>query len=203
MCCRQASWAQVQTFIASRLELNPSGRTLSVLMVENGLPLQIAVVVVVEKAHWTYSGSILYCTWSFYVFGSYRPWNMFSLLSNVVVVILLSTCVILRERKDNVGSSFLTQFNDACCLHGFCILVSLLSCLERNVWKDLCCCSGYLYFCLLFYAVEILSFWLKLLAMIGEQFDEGDEICGAVVSVRRQDKIAIWTKTASNEAAQV
>lgn len=40
--------------------------------------------------------------------------------------------------------------------------------------------------------------------MIGEQFDEGDEICGAVVSVRRaQDKIAIWTKTASNEAAQV
>jgi translation initiation factor 4E len=40
--------------------------------------------------------------------------------------------------------------------------------------------------------------------MIGEQFEEGDEICGAVVSVRRsQDKIAIWTKTASNEAAQV
>jgi len=46
--------------------------------------------------------------------------------------------------------------------------------------------------------------WVQLLAMIGEQFDEGDEICGAVVSVRRsQDKIAIWTKTASNEAAQV
>lgn len=45
---------------------------------------------------------------------------------------------------------------------------------------------------------------MQLLAMIGEQFDEGDEICGAVVSVRRaQDKIAIWTKTASNEAAQV
>jgi translation initiation factor 4E len=40
--------------------------------------------------------------------------------------------------------------------------------------------------------------------MIGEQFEESDEICGAVVSVRRaQDKIAIWTKTASNEAAQV
>jgi ribosomal protein S1 len=42
------------------------------------------------------------------------------------------------------------------------------------------------------------------LGMIGEQFDEGDEICGAVVSVRaKQDKISIWTKTASNEAAQV
>ncbi|CAK9224090.1 hypothetical protein BDL97_04G055600 [Sphagnum fallax] len=48
-------------------------------------------------------------------------------------------------------------------------------------------------------------FWLHtLLGMIGEQFDEGDEICGAVVSVRaKQDKISIWTKTASNEAAQV
>ena len=40
--------------------------------------------------------------------------------------------------------------------------------------------------------------------MIGEQFDHGDEICGAVVNVRsRQEKISIWTKNASNEAAQV
>ncbi|GMN43412.1 hypothetical protein TIFTF001_012617 [Ficus carica] len=47
--------------------------------------------------------------------------------------------------------------------------------------------------------------WLyTLLAMIGEQFDHGDEICGAVVNVRvRQDKISIWTKNASNEAAQL
>jgi translation initiation factor 4E len=40
--------------------------------------------------------------------------------------------------------------------------------------------------------------------MIGEQFDYGDEICGAVVSVRgKQERIAIWTKNAANEAAQV
>lgn len=40
--------------------------------------------------------------------------------------------------------------------------------------------------------------------MIGEQFDHGDEICGAVVNVRtKQEKIALWTKNASNEAAQV
>ncbi|XP_051124974.1 eukaryotic translation initiation factor 4E-2-like [Andrographis paniculata] len=47
--------------------------------------------------------------------------------------------------------------------------------------------------------------WLyTLLAMIGEQFDHGDEICGAVVNVRnRQDKISLWTKNAANEAAQV
>lgn len=40
--------------------------------------------------------------------------------------------------------------------------------------------------------------------MIGEQFDHGDEICGAVVNVRaRQEKIAMWTKNAANESAQV
>ena len=40
--------------------------------------------------------------------------------------------------------------------------------------------------------------------MIGEQFDYGDEICGAVVNVRgKQERIAVWTKNASNEAAQV
>jgi hypothetical protein len=46
--------------------------------------------------------------------------------------------------------------------------------------------------------------WLNiLLAMIGEQFDEGDEICGAVASVRaRQEKVALWTRTATHEAAQ-
>ncbi|KAJ0960259.1 hypothetical protein J5N97_001934, partial [Dioscorea zingiberensis] len=47
--------------------------------------------------------------------------------------------------------------------------------------------------------------WLHtLLALIGEQFDHGDEICGAVVNVRtRQEKIAIWTKNAANEPAQM
>ena len=39
--------------------------------------------------------------------------------------------------------------------------------------------------------------------MIGEQFDHGDEICGAVVNVRAKDKISIWTKNAANETAQV
>ncbi|GAB2210424.1 hypothetical protein Droror1_Dr00015690 [Drosera rotundifolia] len=47
--------------------------------------------------------------------------------------------------------------------------------------------------------------WLyTLLAMIGEQFDYGSEICGVVVNVRnRQEKIALWTKNAANEAAQL
>ena len=46
--------------------------------------------------------------------------------------------------------------------------------------------------------------WPQLLACIGEQFTEGDEICGIVVNLRgKQDKICLWTKDASNEAAQV
>ena len=44
----------------------------------------------------------------------------------------------------------------------------------------------------------------QLLACIGEQFDEGQEICGVVVNMRqKQDKVCLWTKTASNEAVQV
>lgn len=45
---------------------------------------------------------------------------------------------------------------------------------------------------------------LQLMALIGEQFDDGAEICGVVASIRqRQDKLALWTRTASNEAVQV
>ena len=45
---------------------------------------------------------------------------------------------------------------------------------------------------------------MQLLACIGEQFTEGDEICGVVVNMRaKQDKICLWTKSAANEAAQV
>ncbi|XP_008788837.2 eukaryotic translation initiation factor 4E-1-like [Phoenix dactylifera] len=49
------------------------------------------------------------------------------------------------------------------------------------------------------------TWWLyTLLAMLGEQFDHGEEICGAVVNVRaKQEKISIWTKNGLNEAAQL
>ncbi|KAK7090256.1 eukaryotic translation initiation factor 4E type 2-like isoform X2 [Littorina saxatilis] len=40
-----------------------------------------------------------------------------------------------------------------------------------------------------------------ILAMLGEQFMVGEEICGAVVSVRFQDDIlALWNRTASDQA---
>jgi len=43
--------------------------------------------------------------------------------------------------------------------------------------------------------------WLfTVLAMIGEDFPESDKVCGAVVSVRKQqDKISLWTGDASDE----
>ena len=46
----------------------------------------------------------------------------------------------------------------------------------------------------------------QLLAVIGEQFDgdASNEICGVVINIRnKQDRLSIWTKTASNESAQV
>jgi len=49
------------------------------------------------------------------------------------------------------------------------------------------------------------TYWLHtLMGIIGEQFTEGEDICGVVVSIRnKQDRVALWTSTASNEAAQV
>ncbi|GJN20821.1 hypothetical protein PR202_gb08244 [Eleusine coracana subsp. coracana] len=50
----------------------------------------------------------------------------------------------------------------------------------------------------------IRRFSICLMALIGEQFDETEDICGIVASVRpRGDKLALWTRTASNEAVQV
>ncbi|KAL0906455.1 hypothetical protein M5K25_024950 [Dendrobium thyrsiflorum] len=52
---------------------------------------------------------------------------------------------------------------------------------------------------------DVDNWWLyTLLAMIGEQFDHCNELCGAVINVRAKlDKISIWTKNAFDEAAQV
>lgn len=48
------------------------------------------------------------------------------------------------------------------------------------------------------------EYWLYLLlAMIGESFHDIDEVCGAVVSVRKnQSKLALWTRDAGVEAQE-
>lgn len=44
----------------------------------------------------------------------------------------------------------------------------------------------------------------QVLACIGEQFEEGDEVCGVTVNIRNgKNRIEMWTKTAANEALQV
>ncbi|KAI8474377.1 MAG: eukaryotic initiation factor [Monoraphidium minutum] len=56
-------------------------------------------------------------------------------------------------------------------------------------------------------AAELLdSWWLALLlACIGEQFEaEGDEVCGATVSIRHgKNRVELWTRSAGSEALQV
>ncbi|XP_027330919.1 eukaryotic translation initiation factor 4E-1-like isoform X2 [Abrus precatorius] len=70
-------------------------------------------------------------------------------------------------------------------------------------WEDPICANGGKWTVTFPKGKSDTSWLYTLLAMIGEQFDHGDEICGAVVNVRnRQEKIALWTKNAANEAAQ-
>ncbi|KAJ3430666.1 eukaryotic translation initiation factor 4e related [Anaeramoeba flamelloides] len=47
--------------------------------------------------------------------------------------------------------------------------------------------------------------WLTtILSMIGENYEYNEEVCGAVVSIRNNgDRIALWTKTATNKEAQM
>lgn len=51
---------------------------------------------------------------------------------------------------------------------------------------------------------QIDAWWLNsVLACIGEQYTDGDEVCGVAVNIRNKgDRIELWTKTASNEAVQ-
>lgn len=42
----------------------------------------------------------------------------------------------------------------------------------------------------------------QVLAIIGEQFNVGNEICGAVISVRyNEDIISLWNRNADNDVA--
>ncbi|KAL3577991.1 hypothetical protein D5086_019495 [Populus alba] len=73
-------------------------------------------------------------------------------------------------------------------------------------WEDPVCATGGKWSVTSSGKANLDTMWLEtLMALIGEQFDEADEICGVVASVRRQrqDKLALWTKTAANEAVQM
>ncbi|KAL6185173.1 hypothetical protein ACLB2K_041308 [Fragaria x ananassa] len=72
-------------------------------------------------------------------------------------------------------------------------------------WEDPECANGGKWTVTINRKANLDTMWLEtLMALIGEQFDEGDEICGVVASVRqRHDKLSLWTRNAANEAAQM
>ncbi|KAI4303962.1 hypothetical protein MLD38_039539 [Melastoma candidum] len=71
-------------------------------------------------------------------------------------------------------------------------------------WEDPECANGGKWTVTAKGKANLESMWLEtLMALIGEQFDEAEDICGVVASVRpKQDRISLWTKTSSNEALQ-
>ncbi|KAG0457338.1 hypothetical protein HPP92_022190 [Vanilla planifolia] len=72
-------------------------------------------------------------------------------------------------------------------------------------WEDPECANGGRWSITINRKANLDSMWLEtLMALISEQFEEIEEICGVVASVRqRHDKLSLWTKTASNEAVQM
>ncbi|KAI3466942.1 hypothetical protein Pfo_023605 [Paulownia fortunei] len=72
-------------------------------------------------------------------------------------------------------------------------------------WEDPECANGGKWTVTSNQKANLDNMWLEtLMALIGEQFNKADEICGVVASVRqRQDKLSLWTKTAANEAAHM
>ncbi|KAL1192574.1 Eukaryotic translation initiation factor 4E-3 [Cardamine amara subsp. amara] len=71
-------------------------------------------------------------------------------------------------------------------------------------WEDPICANGGKW-TMMFPKAKLESSWLNtLLALVGEQFEQGDEICGVVLNFRtRGDRISLWTKNAANEEAQL
>ncbi len=54
------------------------------------------------------------------------------------------------------------------------------------------------------HAASVPCYFQQVLACIGEQFDEGEEVCGVTVNIRNgKDRLELWSKTAANEALQM
>lgn len=72
-------------------------------------------------------------------------------------------------------------------------------------WEDPECANGGKWTVVTNRKANLDEMWLEtLMALIGEVFNEAEEICGVVASVRKsQDKISLWTKSAANEAVQM
>jgi translation initiation factor 4E len=73
----------------------------------------------------------------------------------------------------------------------------------KPVWEDEANCKGGKWILRLKKGLSSRYFENLVLAMIGEQFLVGEEICGAVCSVRNQEDIlSLWNRTADNVGAK-
>lgn len=73
-------------------------------------------------------------------------------------------------------------------------------------WEDPMCANGGKWTIGTSQKTSLDTMWLEtLMALIGEKFDEAEEICGVVANVRvgRQARLSLWTKNAANEAVQM
>ncbi|XP_042465878.1 eukaryotic translation initiation factor-like [Zingiber officinale] len=72
-------------------------------------------------------------------------------------------------------------------------------------WEDLECTNGGKWSFVCTSKASLDNVWLETLtSLIREQFHKSEEICGVVASVlQRQDRLALWTKAANNEAVQM
>lgn len=72
-------------------------------------------------------------------------------------------------------------------------------------WEDPECANGGKWTVVTNRNTNLDQMWLEtLMALIGEVFDEAEEICGVVASVRKsQDRLSLWTRNAANEAVQM
>ena len=69
----------------------------------------------------------------------------------------------------------------------------------KPVWEDAANCKGGKWILRLKKGLSSRIWENLLLAMIGEQFLVGEEICGAVCSIRNQeDIVSLWNRTADN-----
>lgn len=84
-------------------------------------------------------------------------------------------------------------------------IIRLKKGLATKYWEDLVCSaqlhdSSSVNFCLSFICFAIDK---QLLAVVGEQFQVGDEICGVVCSVRfNEDILSVWNRNADNKQAK-
>ncbi|ESO05991.1 hypothetical protein HELRODRAFT_64314, partial [Helobdella robusta] len=70
----------------------------------------------------------------------------------------------------------------------------------RPMWEDNANCNGGKWMIRLKKGLASRCWENLILAMLGEQFVVGDELCGAVISIRfQEDILSLWNKTATDQ----